>query len=57
MILPGVLYADNSVLCDELKEDLRAILERFVEVCRRRDMKVNASKSNVMVLSGDDRGK
>ena len=33
--LPGLLYADDLVLRGEL-EDLRAMVERFVEVCRRR---------------------
>ena len=32
---------------------MRAILGRFAEVCRRRGLKVNASKSKVMVLSGE----
>ena len=40
--LLGLLYADNLVLCDGLKEDLRAVLGSFVEVCRRRGLKVNA---------------
>ena len=34
--LPALLYADDLVLCDELEEDLRAMMEHFVEVCRRR---------------------
>ena len=27
---------------------------RFAEVCRRRGLKVNAGKSNVMMLNGDE---
>ena len=27
---------------------------RFVNVCRRKDLKVNADKSKVMVLRGED---
>ena len=33
---PGLLHADDIVLCGESEEDLRAMLGRFVEVCRRR---------------------
>ena len=28
--LPGLLYADDLVLCGELEEDLRAMVGRFV---------------------------
>ena len=34
--LPGLLYADNVVLCGESEEDLRTIEGHFIEVCRRR---------------------
>ena len=37
--LSGFLYADDLVLCDELEEDLRAMVERFVEVFKRRGLK------------------
>ena len=30
--LPGILYADDLVLCGELEEDLKAIVGHFVEV-------------------------
>ena len=50
--LPGLLCANDFVLCGEWEEDLRAILGRFLEVCRRRVLKVNAGKWRVMVLSG-----
>ena len=42
------------VLCSELEEELRAMLGWFVEVCRRRGMKVNAGKSKVMVMNGEE---
>ena len=35
----GLLYADDAVLCSESEEVLRAMLGRFVEVCRRRGRK------------------
>ena len=33
-ILLVLLYADDLVLCGESEEDLRAIVGRFIEVCR-----------------------
>ena len=36
--LPGLLYADNLVLCVKSKEDLRAMVGWFVEVCRRTEI-------------------
>ena len=48
--LPVLLHADDFVLCGESEKDLRALVERFIEMCRRRVLKVNAGKSNVMLL-------
>ena len=50
----GLLYADDLVLCSELKEDLRAMMGRFAEVCKRRGLKVNAGEGKVMELSGEE---
>ena len=50
--LPSLLYADDLLLCGKLEEDLRAMVGHFVEVCRR-DLKVNAAKTKVMVLNGE----
>ena len=52
--LSGFLYTNNLVLCGESEEDLRAIVGRFVEVCRRRELKVNAGRSKVMLLGGEE---
>ena len=52
-ILPGLLYADDLVLCGELVEDLRAIVGLFIEVNRRRGLEVNVDKSKVIVLGGE----
>ena len=52
--LPGLLYADDLVLCGELEEVLRAMVRCFAEVCRRRGLKVNTGKSKVMVLGGEE---
>ena len=46
-----LLYADDLVLCGESKEDLRAMVGWFVEVCRKRGLKVNAGKSKVIVMN------
>ena len=51
--LLGLLYADNLVLCGESEEDLRAMVGRFAEVCRR-GLKVNAGNSKVMVMNGEE---
>ena len=50
-----LLYADDLVLCGESEEDLKAMVMCFVEVCRRRGLKVNVDKSKVMVSSGEER--
>ena len=49
------LLADGLDLCGKLEEDLKVIVQRFDEVCRRRGLKVNANKSEVMVLGGEER--
>ena len=38
-----------------MEKDLRAMVERIVEVCRRRGLKVNASESKVRLLCGEER--
>ena len=40
---------DYLALCSDSEEDLRGKVRRFIEECRRRDLKVIAGKSNVMV--------
>ena len=52
--MPGLLYADDMVLCDESEEDLRVMVGRFAEVCRRSGLKVNAGRSKVMVLGVEE---
>ena len=37
-------------MCGESEEDFRAMMECFVELCRRRNLKLNAGKSKVRVL-------
>ena len=52
--MANLLYADDLVLCSEL-DLLKVMVEHFVEVCRREDLKFNADKSKVMVL-GEEEG-
>ena len=52
--LPGLLYADDLVLCSELEKDLKAIVGRFIEVFRRRGLKVNPGKSKVIMFGGEE---
>ena len=51
--LHGLLYADDLVLCSK-SEEMRAMVEWFVQVLRRRGLKVNAGMSKVMVLNGEE---
>ena len=53
--LPGLLHADDLALCGESEEDLWAMLGWFVEVSWMRGLKINAGKSKVMVLNGQER--
>ena len=52
--LHGLLYADDLVLCGESGENLWVMVGQFAEVCRRRELKVNAAKNRVMVLNGEE---
>ena len=52
--LPGLLYTGDLVLCIESEEDLRTMVGRFAEVCKRRGLKVSAGKSKVMALNGEE---
>ena len=47
--LPGLLYINDLVLCGESEGDLRALVGRFIEVCRRRGLRVNAGKQGNVV--------
>ena len=49
--MPGLLYVDDLALCSGSKEELKVMVSRFVEVCRR-GLKINAEKSKVIVLGG-----
>ena len=42
--LPGILYADDQVLCGESEEYLRVMVGQFADVSRRRGLKANGGK-------------
>ena len=43
--MPGHLYADDLVLCGESGEELKVIAGCFVEMWRRRGLKVSEDRS------------
>ena len=47
--MTDLLYADDLVLCGESEEDLKAIVGRFIEVCRKIGLKVSVGKKKVIV--------
>ena len=51
--IADLFYVDDLVLCGESEKDLREMVGCFVEVCRR-GLKINAGKSKVMVLGGEE---
>ena len=51
--LPDLSYVSDLVFCGESEKDLRAMVGRSVEVCRR-GLKVNAGRSKVMLLGGEE---
>ena len=51
--MPELLFADELVSCGKLEEDMGAMVGCFAEVCRR-GLEVNAGKSKVMVLGGEE---
>ena len=52
--LPGLLNTDDLFLCGMSEENLRVMVRRFAEVCKRRELKIYAGKSKVMVLNEEE---
>ena len=46
----GLLYADDLVLFDKTKEDLKVMVTRFVGACKKMDLNVNADNRKMMGL-------
>ena len=42
--LSGLMYVDGMALCGESEKDLRMMIERFSEVCKRRGLTVNTEE-------------
>ena len=53
--MPGLSYADDLVLHGKSKQELTVKEGHFVEVCRRRGLKVNVDKSKLMVLGEEEK--
>ena len=51
--LPDLLYTDNLGFCGESEENLTMMAIHFVEVYKRRGLKVKTDKSKVMVSGGE----
>ena len=51
-MLKNRLHADDLVLYSESEEDMKVMMQHFIEMRRRRGLKLNADKSKVMVLGG-----
>ena len=52
--MPGLLFADDLVLCGKPEEDMKVIVERFVKLCRSSGLKVNVDKSRVVGLCEEE---
>ena len=39
--------------CSESEEELRAMVGRSVEMCRRRELKVNVGKRKLLLINGE----
>ena len=48
--LSHLLYADDAVLLTESREELQEYVKAFVNVCKKRNLKMNVNKSKVMVF-------
>jgi hypothetical protein len=48
-----LLYADDTVIMSESKEDMLNQLNGFNDFCKKWKLKVNAEKSKVLVFSND----
>ena len=52
--MPGLLYANDLILCDKLKEYLKVKVGCFVKMCRRIVLQVNTNKKKVIILGGEE---
>ena len=52
--LPGLSYANDLFLCQGSEEYLKVMVGHFIEVFRKRDLKVNSVKSKVIMLGVEE---
>lgn len=52
--LRGLLYADDTVIFAESRAELQRSLARLRQWCMRSEMKINAAKCGLMMVSGKD---
>ena len=50
-----LLYADDTVIFSETKEDMQHALLEFEEYCYNWKLQVNASKTKIVIFSKEDR--
>ena len=48
------IIADNLVRSGKSEEDVRAMVRRCAEVCRRRALKINEGKSKMIEMNGEE---
>ena len=48
--MSNLLYADDTVLFASSENELKLLVKHFEEVCRRRLIKANGSKSKIIVI-------
>ena len=46
------MYADDVVFMAETEEVLKVLINKFNNVCKRRGLKINVDKSEVMIVDG-----
>ena len=46
--MPGLLYADDLVICGESGKELRVMVRWFAEVCRKKEENLKLVKINVI---------
>ena len=49
----GPLYVDDQVLCNELEEDLRIMIDVYLKYTKK-GLKVNEDRNKIIVLGGEE---
>ena len=48
------MNADDWVICGEFVDDMRGMVGCFIEMYMRRDLRINADRSKMMVLGREE---